>query len=627
MKYHRGIFNTDQVNRDSMRCPASELMRADQNHHQECFRRGVELGLPVHMQHDMHRLVGWSRPLGLYVDSKMVRVLGLIEKPETVQEKDKLQERATAYWKRHHHEEVEPFRDELIARVAPAMLDNARFLQMEASVVARSGIAAELYPDLFVPGLGLVDKDGLADYRDLLRRMKQVQPGVFLDPSRDLLLFAHRFYRRSLSHRNKLNAYFLQSFDATAEENKNLRVRLKLDPDIVGHPASARNLIELEYWRGPLYSDDISAIPSGVAEHKADERSRHYEGIDRTQVWWKVPEQRHLDGLAIDYRTFEVEELIENPSGGLSDDHFGCRYAHAEFSADEVAITHFDGAIRAYAGESYLERIETSINRAGKHADYTKVFRFDGTLTIPHWKRLLSDFFRGNKLIPEYLGAPAEVDDVLELSPAENTSTPATVEPSLAALISLGQGSINVPMQVCSELYLEYGGLHIPYIEVGRGAVGTYLRSRIDLSDITTVGFKDDILNLSRIGFGASSNLRDTLQSETTALANALHQDIEAGLVNRAAIPLAWEVDGLLVTLTIAGKAHKVATVLQQLFTVIDPTQVPSEWIEPLSDLVKTAAPTECSSVMWEGVKRGILAISRSGDVELQMRMPDELMQ
>jgi hypothetical protein len=227
---------------------------------------------------------------------------------------------AEAYWEQYHREGAEPFRGELIARVAPADHGNARFLQMEAIVVARPGIAAELYPDLFTPGVGLVDKDGLADYRDLLRRMKQVQPGVFHDPARDLLLFAHRFLRRSLSDRNKLNAGFLQSLDATAEENRDLRVRLKLDPDLLGHPGSARNLIELEYWRGPLYSDDIATIPSGVTEHKADERSRLFEGIDRTQVWWKAPEHRHVDGLPVDYRTFEVEELIENPSGGLSDD-------------------------------------------------------------------------------------------------------------------------------------------------------------------------------------------------------------------------------------------------------------------------------------------------------------------
>ena len=138
MRRSPGVFNTDQVNRDRIRFPASELMRAEQNYHRECLRRGVGLGMPVHMQHDMHRLIGWSRTLGLYADSEMVRALGLIEEPETEQEKAELQARAKAYWEQHHREGAEPYRDELITRVAPADLGNACFLRMEAAVVNRT---------------------------------------------------------------------------------------------------------------------------------------------------------------------------------------------------------------------------------------------------------------------------------------------------------------------------------------------------------------------------------------------------------------------------------------------------------------------------------------------------------
>ena len=380
--------------------------------------------------------------------------------------------------------------------------------------------------------------------------MKQVQPGVFHDHDRDLLLFAHRFFRRSLSHRNKLNAYFLQSFHATARENGDLCVRLRLDPDLVGHPGSTRNLIELEHWRGPLYGDNIAAIPNGVAEHKADERTKLYEGVDRTQVWWKAPELRRIDDQAVDYRTFEIEELIENPSGGLGDNQFGCRYAHAEFSADEAAITHFDGAVRAYAWELYLERIESSIDRAGKHADYTKIFRFDGALAIPHWKRLLSDFFRGNTLIPEYLGAPVEVDEKPDAGSSADILVHAE-ETALAALICLEPGSIDGPVRLCAEFCLEVGGEIIPYVEVGVGEVEKYMRARMGQNDITTIGMRDGILNLSRLGFGASDDLKATFDTEISALATAVRHDVEVGLIRRAAIPLALEDDGLRATLNL----------------------------------------------------------------------------
>lgn len=42
----------------------------------------------------------------------------------------------------------------------------------------------------------------------------------------------------------------------------------------------------------------------------------------------------------------------------------------------------------------------------------------------------------------------------------------------------------------------------IPYIEVGVGEVEKYLRSRLDLKSVTSIGILDDVLNLSRISFG-----------------------------------------------------------------------------------------------------------------------------
>jgi hypothetical protein len=627
MRRSRGIFNSDQVNRAGMWCPASELMRADEVHYRECKRRDSVIGMPVNIQHDMHRLVGWSRPLGLYVDGAMVRVLGLIEKPESSQEKAGLDARAGKYWEQYHREGVSPFRDDIVARAHPADVSNGQFLLIEAAAVVRTGVAAELYPDLFTPNTGFVDKHGLVDYRHLLDRTRQVQPGVFHEPIRDILLFAHRMFRRSFSHRNALNSYFLQSFSVTAQGDVDLSVRIKLDPDLLGHPASAREVMELEYWRGPRYSDDIAAIPKGVAEHKADERSRFYEGIDRTQIWWKAPESRQVDGAVVRYRTFEVEELVENTSDGLGGNHFGCRYAHAEFSGGDGAITHFDGAIRGYAEEAYLDRIESSIDRAGKQADYTKVFRFDGAMDIACWKRLLSDFFRGNKLIPEYLGAEDEGDGKDERAEDAGDVTRTSEEPDLVALISLEDRSVAGSMQLFAELAQEFDGELIPYVEVGVGAVADFLRSRIDLSDITAVGFKDGILNMSRLAFGAANATKDGFHRELGGLADAMLHDIERALVHRAAIPLAWEVDGLLITLTIAGNARKVATLLRQLPFAIDPGKDASQWIEAMSELIKEISQSKDAPVIWNGVSHGILSIERSGTVEQQMRMPDNLLE
>ena len=132
---------------------------------------------------------------------------------------------------------------------------------------------------------------------------------------------------------------------------------------------------------------------------------------------------------------------------------------------------------------------------------------------------------------------------------------------------------------------------------------------------------------MSRLCFGASDNLRETFNTEIIALATALERDAQGGLIRRVAIPLAWEDDELVVTLAIAGDVNKVVTVLHKLPATINPTQPPSEWIEPLSDLIKATAPRQRSPVIWDGVYRGVLDIGRDRVVEQQMLIPDALMQ
>lgn len=148
---------------------------------------------------------------------------------------------------------------ELLQKLATLPLDGATYERVEAYAVSRPGLAAELYPELFAGKA--VDKDGLMDYRTVTKRLKRVQPSVFEDSERGLVLFAHRYFRRSLSHRNKLNEYFLQRLDQTDRELPSVIPRLRLDPDLVGHAGSVLSMIELEHWHGPKFTDDIASIP------------------------------------------------------------------------------------------------------------------------------------------------------------------------------------------------------------------------------------------------------------------------------------------------------------------------------------------------------------------------------
>lgn len=441
------------------------------------------------------------------------------------------------------------------------------------------------------------------------------------------MIFAHRFFRRSLSHRNKFNEYFLSSFDKTVAKNSHLVPRLRLDPDIIGHPETVTNLLELEYWWGPHFNDDISLIPNGVTEHKASERTRYFEGIDRTQIWWKSPETRLNSSIEDRYRTFEIEELIENSSGGLPDEQYGCRYAHAEYSIGTSSITHFDGAIRAYPQDEYLDRIDLAIDQAGKHSDYTKLFRFDGCMTVDLWKHLLCDYFKGNPLIPEYLGAAQDdieiepedtIDkDVLKIDTKESKS-----ESELDVFISLTHSvSIN-------ESCIEPSAIVLPderflqTIETGGGAIDKFIRSKFDVANITSTSIDDGTLNLAKVTFGATSNLTVEMQDFISGFSNSLLYDIEHNGLQRIAVPISWVNNKLLINLSIKGSAMQVYQLLDKLFTIIDPLKPASEWIENLASAITALVPICTITPDLNGVLQGQLAYKRTGVIKYRMKLP-----
>ncbi|UGV28270.1 hypothetical protein E0H22_22875 [Rhodopseudomonas boonkerdii] len=615
MKSDFAVLNTDRVNRKNIRFPAAVLMRAEEEHVREAWLSRAPLGTPAHMQHDMHRVIGWSQNLGHYIDGEMVRVLGRIDYPENDADRDQLQTMVACHRRRVNDAQTRSFRDELSTKIGLLNDPDLTFIRMEAVFARREGLAANLYPEFFAPGADLVDKDGLVDYQELLSRTVELLPGVFHDKNRDLVLVAHRFFRRRLSHLNSLNIDFLSRFAEVAKATPGIRARIRLDPDLLGHSASVRSLIELEYWRGPKYNDDISKIPNGVAEHKADDHTRRFEGVDRTQIWWKAPETRIVDGVPTNYRTFEVEELIEDPSPGLADGRYGCRYAHAEYSDSASAITHFDGAIRAYSGEKYLSRIDLAIDHAGKHSEYTKLFRFDGRVSVPQWKRLLSDHYRGNNLIPEYLGTPAEPQSprgATQLADLEQAA-----EPPLAVLISLGPGRIADGTMLYQEHTLRIGDHLVPFVEVGVGAVAQHFNGKHD-DQICPIGYRDGILNLSRLGIAGSDKTSDRFADQVGRLADALEVDIEGGQTRQVAIPIMWDSDDIVVTLTLAGQAAPVLALLRQLPCLIDLNEMPSEWIEAVARTVTEIAPVKNAAVMWKGVDRGVLEIRRGDEVEVQ---------
>lgn len=626
MKIETAITVTDAINLQLSQLALSGIVRAMETPLTVSIEHQMSYGMPVNIAHDQCRPIGWSVPRGVYLAKDMARQLSLILSPESVEDRAAINAMLMRFAHVTQRLQVEPYRDELQARIAAFSNGQSKLLYSGAAAAVEPDLAVRMFPEFFETGRPHVDKDGLVDLSFLTSRTRELQPGVFHEIERDVLLFAHPFFRRSLSRRNGLNAYVLASFSEAAAL-AGVTARLRLDPDMIGHTGSARGVVELEYWNGPKYDDDIAAISSGVAEHKSAQRDRIYSGIDKTQIWWKDPETRpDANAGTRMIRTFEIEELIEDESPGLQAGHYGCRYAHAEYDLAEKTISHFDGATRAYSSDAYLERIGQRIDRAGKHADYRKLFRFDGALPVAMWKRVLTDWYRGNRLVPEYLGAPNE--DIVPGSAAPFPPETAELPAALSAFICLEPTQTAAPDQMLLDADQSFmlEDQPITAAEIGRGAVADLLRQWVRPATTTTIAAQDPGANLSRIILPGDPPERASWREFADLFAAAIEAEAQTGRLERIALAVSWTSAQAFTTLSIAGEAGLVGALLGESRDIVRPDQPASEWIEPFNTVLREGAPDLAAPLEIPGAlaRRGRLALDRTAEVTFEFALSEQ---
>lgn len=383
MKDFLAVVNSNRVNRYGMLFPVPVLESA--------LDQSWEYGIPSLISHDMHRPVAWMTGMGVHIEPGLVRLMAICHQPETAEESNTVGQTIRRYLSHKLTEINRPHIEELKRRLGAALTGSEKYGTLDCSALVEEGLAVRACPSVFKDA----DKDGLVPISDLRER----DAGVYEKDG--LLLFAHPYFRRSLSRYNNLNGAFL-SLLAPIRASNTLDVRIALDRDMVGLPESYTEKIELEYWWGPKFTDDISKIPCGVTRHEAQEHQKVFYGLSRSEFG-----MYDQDGK----RVFECEELRDIPSYGVAGDQYGCRYAHTMFAGPETTPCHVDGAVRLYDEGAMVDRLNSDIAKAGRHTDYHKLWRIDGTISVSQWKELLTHYFRDNSLVGEYFGGH---DPVLE---------------------------------------------------------------------------------------------------------------------------------------------------------------------------------------------------------------------
>lgn len=376
MREAQAVLMSDGVNRDRTRFATAEAYRA--------LSANWRSGLPSLLGHDAHRLIGWTLPTFVSIVPGSTRLHGIIYLPETKSEQSSLEAKYRTCLSERIEAETRGSIGELRTLLSSCLHGDEKPHACGGTALIGRDLARRAAPKLFEKA----DKDGLVD----LRMLTPIFPGVYkIGP---LVFFAHQFLRRSLSRLNNLRHELLSDLQGLAPV-VDANIRIRIDPDLVGLARTVRRTMEMDYWYGPPFKDDLASITQGVTHHEANEFERSYAGISRTEFWWQSRDAMHI---------LEAEELRDRPSFGAEEGvHYGCRYVHSIVDEESGRIVHLDGAIRAYSEEALVARLNSTIAEAGRHTMYTKLWRVDGNVPLGTWKRLIYDFYRDNSLVAEYL--------------------------------------------------------------------------------------------------------------------------------------------------------------------------------------------------------------------------------
>lgn len=182
-------------------------------------------------------------------------------------------------------------------------------------------------------------------------------------------------------------------------EEHDLTARIALDERRVQFADEYRESHEYDYWYGPSLTDADLDDLMGVGEtfHGDPEGGMSllspYAGLS---VRWTA------DG---DLKTVEIEEFMPAPEPEA--EWVFARYLHAIRATRKHAFIHCDGAVKAFVAANY-PRTQQDFKSRGKGGRYRKLFRIDGKFPTAAWSELASSWFRGNRLINEYLGGSNE---------------------------------------------------------------------------------------------------------------------------------------------------------------------------------------------------------------------------
>jgi len=547
------VLNSDAINRKRIKFTVGAL--------EDAIYKNCIGGIPSLLGHDGLQPIGWNFPFALYMEPKLTRLIGEYQIVQTNDDQTLVNKAYSAAVARRYHEECEPYREALEKLIGDHQTENGRYLGLGCAAYLDEGILTKVYPHL----VSMSDSDGLAFLDELMKDFEYLGQGVFKDRNRDISIFCHQYFRRSLSHINNFHFDFLHHF-VKLHGRPGIKLRIALDKNLIGVASSFHEREELEYAWGPKYSEDIDKIRPGVTHYDCDERQKTFSGVSGMQFWWKDDSNKKI---------LEAEELRNDPTEGAKSDRYGCRYVHSIYDVENKTFEHFDGAIRMYDTDSMITRLEKEMNKAGKNSLYTKLFRIDGELKLNDWKSLITFYYQGNPIPYEYFGLKEELEKLFVGDhPTQSKSiveewVPYKMEATDGVRLFLSYHKqtdvavaydriiINPDSVTMVDGRYDVVEFHTLEIQKALKRLGQNLTIPANIKFINP---HDNCINFPTI-LHSKSNLSDKLQKTVTAYLTILHSLADKNPT--IAMTLAWPLEDKEVRLSIFGKSTEIASWLK----------------------------------------------------------------
>lgn len=530
---HKSLFvlNSDQINKHGS-CFTISLM-------EDMVWSKSSQGVPMHLGHDMHRPIGCMVPFALYFEPKLVRNLGISLLPENEIETEEILNFKTDSNYSHITEDIKENNGKLFDLLKDYLTSNFKYLNPSTLAIFDENIVRFFFPEL----VQLKVKNDLIPIKDLLKHFDYKFQGIFVHKTLPLCIYADSFFRRSLSRHNNFHYQFLDDF-MSFKDNENVVLKISIDWDLIGFTPTLHPTMELDYWFGPKYSDEIEKITPGLTKHVASKFELDYYQLSSTEFYWKINKS---------LREFELEELKESTAPTL-DDFYGCRYVHSIYDTDKKTFVHFDGAVRGYNSELYFERIDQKMTEFGRRSEYKKLFRIDGKIELKDWKNLITRYMQSNPLIYEYFDAEKPKSqfekDTKSITLIEEL-VPHTIDAGEGIRLLLSYHNKNNNFKEHSHAVSIYDIINIgsedldsveeDIIEVKK-ALARLGRELFIKSDVLYGNFKDEYWNIPCILHSADEPKED-IQTTLKALKNIFRKLIERNLNSVISFTLAWNVD------------------------------------------------------------------------------------